>query len=122
MIVISDDSNSVFGAFCNETLQTHSGFYGDGSCFLWKKQESHFKFFPATGQNTYFVYTEPHCIAFGGGYSFSLFITRSGKFGLWIDEALDHGHSTSCQTFMNEPLSKESEFRIQNMEIWSFHI
>ncbi|KAJ1929263.1 oxidation resistance protein 1 [Tieghemiomyces parasiticus] len=45
--------------------------------------------------NEYFILTEPHFIAVGGG---------DGRFGLWLDGEFDQGHSATCPTFQNEPL------------------
>ncbi len=36
--------------------------------FLWKAEDDEIKVYQATGKNDYFVLSEPHCIAFGGGY------------------------------------------------------
>ncbi len=119
LIVIKDEFDELFGAFASETLHVQTGFYGDGSCFLWKKRESsteeecQIDVYKATGENNYLIYSEAHCIAFGGG---------SGRFGLWFDEELDHGHSEPSTAFRNERLSSEPDFHIQSIEIWGFHI
>ena len=42
-----------------------------------------------------------------------------GKFGLWIDETLSHGHSASCDTFHNPPLAGEVDFDILGVELWA---
>ena len=79
-----------------------------------------------TGKNTYLVYTDAHCLAFGGGYIILKIVliasfARAGRFGLWIDKELDHGHSEPSLAFGNENLSTEADFRIQEIEIWYFH-
>lgn len=32
---------------------------------------------------------------------------RDGHYGLWLDDTFEHGISSSCPTFGNEPLSDE---------------
>lgn len=44
----------------------------------------------------------------------------SGKFGLWMDENLYHGHSVPCDTFQNEALVATEKFIIESLECWSF--
>lgn len=71
MIVIQDEHNRLFGAFSSDPIHVQTGFYGDGSCFLWKQKQTEtpvsVDVYKATGKNTYLVYTEAHCLAFGGG-------------------------------------------------------
>jgi hypothetical protein len=71
------------------------------------------KAFHATGVNEYLMLSEPHFIAFGGG---------EGRFGLWINEDLENGHSEACQTFGNELLSNAPDFIAVNLEVWGFDI
>ncbi|KAJ3076687.1 Nuclear receptor coactivator 7 [Podochytrium sp. JEL0797] len=138
LLVIKDVDGGVFGAFASETLKVHNGYYGNGSCFLWKRVvEKHadhhhasdssdtdtplrpkpdvpkIRVFKATGLNDYLILGEAHMIAMGGG---------EGHFGLWVDQDLYNGHSGPCQTFQNERLSVKSEFVIQSLEIWAFDI
>ena len=71
LIVIKDEFDDIFGAFVSESLHIQTGFYGDGSCFLWKytdTSEDNLSVYNATGDNGYLIYSEAHCIAFGGGY------------------------------------------------------
>eukprot|EP00842_Homolaphlyctis_polyrhiza_P000420 jgi/Hompol1/1379/HPOL_002303-RA len=115
LLAIRDETGNVFGAFANENFAVRSGFFGNGTCFLWKQeaQTGNVKVFPATGHNDYLILNEMHCIAFGGG---------QGHFGLWIDDELYNGHSEPCETFGNERLSNSTDFHIVAMEIWSFRI
>lgn len=42
-----------------------------------------------------------------------------GHYGLWLDDSLDVGHSSRCETFGNEPLSDEGEkFGVIGVELW----
>ncbi|KAJ3030632.1 UNVERIFIED_CONTAM: oxidation resistance protein 1 [Siphonaria sp. JEL0065] len=118
LVIVKDSTGDIFGAFANEGLRVQHGYYGNGSCFLWKatKKENdqvEVKPFKATGANDYLILGESHMIAFGGG---------EGHFGLWVDQDLYNGHSGPCQTFNNERLSSTSEFVVQSIEIWAFEI
>lgn len=56
------------------------------------------------------MFCETHFLSVGGG---------DGRYGLWLDDSLDRGHSSTCMTFGNEPLSDEGEkFGILGVEIW----
>lgn len=42
-----------------------------------------------------------------------------GKYGLWLDDTLGIGHSSTCDTFGNEPLSDVGEkFNVVGVELW----
>lgn len=44
----------------------------------------------------------------------------SGHFGLWVDENLYLGRSSPCFTFNNCCLSETDDFRIMDLEAWTF--
>ena len=69
-----------------------------------------FKAFPYSGINEYYMLCEQHFISVGAG---------DGRFGLWLDDGLERGVSSMCQTFGNEPLSDEGEkFGVSGVELW----
>ncbi|MEQ2182002.1 hypothetical protein GOODEAATRI_017614 [Goodea atripinnis] len=68
-------------------------------CFRW------------TGENSFFIKGDLDCFAVGGG---------SGHFGLWVDENLYLGRSSPCYTFNNCCLSETDDFRIMELEVWTF--
>ncbi|RKO83692.1 TLDc domain-containing protein, partial [Blyttiomyces helicus] len=114
LLVIRDANGGVFGAFGSDHFAVRSGYYGTGTCFLWKKlSDGELVAYAATGKNDYLMLSEPHFIALGGG---------NGDFGLWIDDELYHGHSAPCDTFNNDQLSSTVEFRIVGLEVWAFEI
>ena len=51
--------------------------------------------------------------------SLSLFCC-SGHFGLWVDESLYLGRSSPCFTFNNCCLSDNDDFRVLELEVWTF--
>ncbi|KKA28224.1 hypothetical protein TD95_005388 [Thielaviopsis punctulata] len=70
-----------------------------------------FKAFPYSGENDYCINSEAGFLSLGAG---------GGHYGLWIDSALERGHSASCETFGNEPLSDEgTKFGILGLELWA---
>lgn len=46
--------------------------------------------------------------------------TFSGHFGLWVDENLYLGRSNPCYTFNNCCLSETNDFRVMELEVWTF--
>ena len=40
------------------------------------------------------------------------------KYGLYINDDLDQGYTTFCSTFLNEQLSKQASYTVNNIEIW----
>lgn len=42
-----------------------------------------------------------------------------GHYGLWLDDNLEKGISSTCLTFGNEPLSDEGKkFEVMGVELW----
>ncbi|KAK3320026.1 oxidation resistance protein 1 [Cercophora scortea] len=69
-----------------------------------------FKAFPYSGVNEYYMLCEQHFLSVGAG---------DGKYGLWLDDSLEKGISSTSQTFGNERLSDEGEkFGILGVEVW----
>ncbi|KAB5542617.1 oxidation resistance protein 1 [Coniochaeta sp. 2T2.1] len=73
-------------------------------------QSIRFKAFPYSGVNEYYMMCEPHYLSVGAG---------DGRYGLWLDDSLERGHSSTCLTFGNERLSDEGEkFGVLGVEVW----
>jgi len=69
-----------------------------------------FKAFPYSGVNDYLMFCEQGFLSIGGG---------DGHYGLWLNDNLEKGVSSSCPTFGNEPLSDEgTKFDVMGVEIW----
>ncbi|KAH7137949.1 hypothetical protein B0J11DRAFT_395 [Dendryphion nanum] len=69
-----------------------------------------FKAFPYSGVNDYMMFCEHTFLSVGGG---------DGHYGLWLDDNLEHGVSSSCPTFGNEPLSDDgTKFEVLGVELW----
>lgn len=69
-----------------------------------------FKAFPYSGLNDFYMHCETGFLSVGSG---------GGHYGLWLDDSLNVGHSSQCETFGNEPLSDEGrKFGILGVELW----
>nr|XP_015204161.1 PREDICTED: nuclear receptor coactivator 7-like [Lepisosteus oculatus]XP_015204162.1 PREDICTED: nuclear receptor coactivator 7-like [Lepisosteus oculatus] len=110
LLVIKDFHNQIFGAYVSDPLRPSEAFYGTGETFLFTFHPE-FKCFSWTGENSFFIKGDLDSFAIGGG---------SGHFGLWVDENLYLGRSSPCSTFHNCPLSKTDDFRVMELEVWTF--
>uniref|UniRef100_A0A3Q3JFY0 TLDc domain-containing protein n=1 Tax=Monopterus albus TaxID=43700 RepID=A0A3Q3JFY0_MONAL len=110
LIVIKDALDEIFGAFLSHHLRPSETFYGTGETFLFMLHPR-FKCFRWTGENSFFIKGDLDSFAIGGG---------SGHFGLWVDENLYMGRSSPCYTFNNCCLSETDDFRIMELEVWTF--
>ncbi|KAF7555038.1 hypothetical protein G7046_g6661 [Stylonectria norvegica] len=69
-----------------------------------------FKAFPYSGLNDFCINCETGFLSVGSG---------GGHYGLWLDNSLEVGHSSRCETFGNEPLSDEgNKFGVLGVELW----
>ncbi|KAF2650745.1 TLD-domain-containing protein [Lophiostoma macrostomum CBS 122681] len=69
-----------------------------------------FKAFPYSGVNDYMMFCEQNYLSVGGG---------DGHYGLWLNDNLEKGISSSCPTFGNEPLSDDgTKFDVLGVELW----
>ncbi|XP_038585946.1 nuclear receptor coactivator 7-like isoform X2 [Micropterus salmoides] len=110
LIVIKDALDEIFGAFLSHPLRISETFYGTGETFLFMLHPR-FKCFRWTGENSFFIKGDLDSFAIGGG---------SGHFGLWVDENLYLGRSSPCYTFNNCCLSETDDFRVMELEVWTF--
>ncbi|XP_061158223.1 nuclear receptor coactivator 7 isoform X1 [Syngnathus typhle] len=110
LVVIKDATDEVFGAFLSHPLRLSDAFYGTGETFLFMLHPR-FKCFRWTGENSFFIKGDLDSFAIGGG---------SGHFGLWLDENLYLGRSSPCYTFNNCCLSETDDFRVMELEVWTF--
>ncbi|KAJ3055527.1 oxidation resistance protein 1 [Rhizophlyctis rosea] len=114
VLAVKDDEGRCFGVFLSEGLRIGKGYYGNGATFLWRVNErGGVTAYLTTGKNEYYVLSEAGSgLAFGGG---------EGDFGLWINDNLLDGHSSSCPTYDNEPLAGSAgKFKVAAVELWGF--
>ncbi|SZF03798.1 unnamed protein product [Blumeria hordei] len=101
----SSKSNDTAGQLLSPEIpeQTNSNSYRNS-------QNIRFKAFPYSGINDYLMLCDTGYLSFGGG---------DGRYGLWLDDTFEHGISSNCLTFGNEPLSDEGEkFDVMGVEVW----
>jgi hypothetical protein len=111
VMVLKNSEGEIFGAFISEAFDpSNKGFFGSPECFLWKSDNYQFKKFSATNLNQYFMVAQPSFIGMGGG--------KNGNFGFYLDEDIQFGYSSECDTFENEILTKNNEFECYGCEIW----
>ncbi|XP_060703554.1 nuclear receptor coactivator 7 isoform X1 [Hemiscyllium ocellatum] len=110
LLVLKDTCGQVFGALTSHPPRPCDHFNGTGETFLYTFNPD-FKIFQWTGNNSFFTKGSSDSLAIGGG---------SGHFGLWLDEDLNHGRSHPCETFNNIVLSKNEDFKVQDLEVWTF--
>ena len=69
--------------------------------------------YPWTGLNRDFQYCDPSrtLVAFGGG---------GARFGLCIERDFRTGSTGPCETFGNEKLGSDENFRVLDVEVWGF--
>lgn len=108
LILIRTDSNCILGVYTSHDLGVQDQhYYGNGSCFLFCDSDV----YPATGRNNYYILNNASMLAFGGA--------KDGKFGLWVDGDLEHGHLDYCDTFENRGIGP---FTILELEVWGFEL
>ncbi|QPG93832.1 oxidation resistance protein 1 [Epichloe festucae Fl1] len=147
VLVVKDQEGGTFGAYLSEHPRPSPSYFGNGECFLWRAStlaslplppsadtthltrsttlasqppsgrgtstptdSVRFKAFPYSGLNDCYINCETSFLSVGSG---------GGHYGLWLDDTLDVGHSSQCDTFGNEPLSDAGEkFGVLGVEVW----
>ncbi|XP_022523652.1 nuclear receptor coactivator 7 isoform X2 [Astyanax mexicanus] len=110
LLVIKDMDNQVFGTFSTHPFRVSEHYYGTGETFLYTFSPE-IKVFRWTGENSYFVKGNLDSLQFGGG---------GGHLALWLDADLNHGTTSKCSTFNNQPLSSQQDFTVRILEVWAF--
>ncbi|KAJ2996012.1 oxidation resistance protein 1 [Globomyces sp. JEL0801] len=115
ILAVKVGQGNVIGAYMSEAPKLRKGYYGNGSCFLWKFNDStkHLSLYPSSGENEHYLLSEGDGLALGGG---------DKGFGIWISEDLCRGHTINCATFKNEPLSPNGDFDIIGLELWAIRM
>jgi len=110
LLVVRDNSEYTFGAFCSNPPHITDRFYGTGESFLFTLHPKT-SFFNWTGENSFFLKGDPTGFSVGTG---------GGARGLWIDSDLKYGSSNPCKTFSNPTLASSQDFTVQGVELWGF--
>ncbi|KAJ2983986.1 hypothetical protein NQ176_g301 [Zarea fungicola] len=92
------------------TLAMNPSAHRDGASTPGSLETIRFKAFPYSGLNDFYINCETSFLSVGSG---------GGHYGLWLDDSLDVGHSSMCETFGNEPLSDTGhKFSVVGVELW----
>mmetsp|Transcript_37893 Transcript_37893/g.38579 ORF Transcript_37893/g.38579 Transcript_37893/m.38579 type:complete len:787 (-) Transcript_37893:26-2386(-) len=108
-IVVEDSWGYIFGGYVAHDLQNNNGYYGNGEDFVYSLTPKPDKF-KWTGENDFFVISNNHQLAMGGG---------GEGFSFQLDDELDTGVSNRSDTYSNPVLSSNEFFKCLNVEIWT---
>jgi len=94
LLLIKDNSNTVFGAYMPDNLHISTHYYGTGETFVfhWKPN---FKKYEWTRENSFFLKGDRDCFAIG---------SKSGRSAIWFEDTLKYGRSEPTDTFENPTL------------------
>ena len=110
VMLIRDMKGHVFGSYVSASWQVQHRYYGDGETMVFSLHPEPvvFKWDRASeGNNQFFQFGQPDCIALGGG----------GGFAIRIDGDLKFGSSRPSATFRNPTLSSAEEFMVETLEL-----
>ena len=91
-------------------MEHSKNFFGTGESFLFKVKGQDVSVYNSSFRN------DLYCFADEDGFGMG----SDNHYGLFIDKSLRKGSTHTCQTYLNEPLSSESHFKVKNLEIWGF--
>ncbi|KAF9439358.1 hypothetical protein BGZ76_000019 [Entomortierella beljakovae] len=120
LIILKDEDGYIFGAYADQDWEQKPKFYGSDRTFLFTIQPK-FRIFRPSKVNNNFQYldygtkTLPNGIGFGGQLRY---------FGLWLASDFSSGQSAAeplCSTFQSPRLSKNQDFKLDEMEVWQIH-
>ncbi|KAF9145860.1 hypothetical protein BGX30_006343 [Mortierella sp. GBA39] len=121
LIVMKDEDGYIFGAYADQDWEQGPKFYGTDRSFLFTIRPTFRIYRPSQGINSNFQYldsgtkTLPNGIGFGGQLRY---------FGLWLASDFQTGQSAAeplCSTFQSPRLSKQQNFKLDEMEVWQVH-
>jgi len=129
LLVVKTNLGEIFGGFvtCPWTTESNGTFYGSGESILFKvtspdqkdsnNNNTNVIAYKWSGLNHYIQCCESETkkICLGGGGT-------NSDFGLCIEGDLRRGSTGKCETFSNEPLTKDCRefFEIIDIEVWGF--
>ncbi|KAI8596163.1 TLD-domain-containing protein, partial [Dissophora ornata] len=120
LVVMKDEDGYIFGAYADQDWEHGPKFFGTDRTFLFSIRPK-FRIYRPSRVNNNFQYldygtkTLPNGIGFGGQLRY---------FGLWLASDFQTGHSAAeplCSTFQSPRLSKQQNFKLDEMEVWQVH-
>ncbi|KAF9420469.1 hypothetical protein BGZ94_009109 [Podila epigama] len=120
LVIMKDEDGYVFGAYADQDWEQGPKFYGTDRSFLFTIRPK-FRIYRPTHVNNHYQYldsgtkTLPNGMGFGGQLRY---------FGLWLASDFQSGQSAAepyCSTYNSPRLSKEQNFKLDEMEVWQIH-
>ncbi|KAG0040164.1 hypothetical protein BGZ82_004823 [Podila clonocystis] len=120
LVIMKDEDGYIFGAYADQDWEQGPKFYGTDRSFLFTIRPT-FRIYRPTRVNSNFQYldsgtkTLPNGMGFGGQLRY---------FGLWLASDFQSGQSAAepfCSTFQSPRLSKQQNFKLEEMEVWQVH-
>lgn len=111
LVVVKEFQGTIFGVLTSDPLLIQSRWYGRCESFLYTFKPD-FHVYGPSFLNENCIFASPTCLMFGGG--------KDGLSGLYLGEDFCDGSSFMCDTYQNKQLSKDENFLIRAVEIWTF--
>lgn len=106
ILLIKDDTGSIFGTYVSQHFYPQLHYGGTGETFLFDREN----IWEWSRRNKFFYFATSTSLAFGNGNSNAE--SGASVAGLWLDADLEYGRTGRSDTFNNELLSKKEEFAI----------
>ncbi|OWZ23430.1 hypothetical protein PHMEG_0001702 [Phytophthora megakarya] len=111
IMVVQDEHQNIFGAFCPASWKRSKTFFGNGRTFAFSLSPQ-MNAYMWSGIDSSFMYTRRDAIFVGGG-------NKGIALCLQLDDR--RGFTHACTTFDSPPLVDYQSFRCETIEVWSFH-
>ncbi|GMF17496.1 unnamed protein product [Phytophthora lilii] len=111
IMVVQDEHENVFGAFCPASWKRTKTFFGNGRTFVFSLSPR-MNAYMWSGIDSSFMYAQRDAIFVGGG-------NKGIALCLQLDDR--RGFTHACTTFDSPPLVDYESFRCETVEVWSFH-
>ncbi|KAE9358089.1 hypothetical protein PF008_g2830 [Phytophthora fragariae] len=111
ILVVQDEHENIFGAFCPASWKRSTTFFGNGRAFVFSLNPQ-MNVYEWSGIDSSFMYTRGDAIFVGGG-------NKGIALCLQLDDR--RGFTHACTTFDSPPLVDYESFRCETIEVWSFH-
>eukprot|EP01083_Nonionella_stella_P084907 235140_1 len=113
LLILKDNDNNIFGAFLDSKWKAEYHHYtGSANCFVYRFSFEHDEYsifeYHSSGDKPYYVQSDYDGITIGAGECPAIYIANN----------LLMGRTAKSDTFDSEPLSTNTIFEIQNIEIW----
>lgn len=108
--MIKDEGGHIFGGFASDSWTPHKKYYGNGDCFLYTFHAGErIEVYSSSFVNDFYMISDWDGLSMGSG----------GDAGLFIGKNLESGYSLQSDTYNNDVLSDQFDFKIMDMELWA---